>query len=242
MLGPDEIRSFLENEGLRLSTHIVPRDAGAGSYYAFIEVITDPSGKQQPSNSRLKRIVDRLSKQEVSLEFILRNTTYDDIEGGARATLIHSFDSKIRSIFLTVDRNDADLWIVPKDQSIRDSMADIVAASENYFANTALQLKSVRLTVDENLPTRTAILSAIRLSAPASVEAITAELTARQFVVPPTPWVPRALDALRRNGLVVRRKDGLYALSFAALKGLGSERNRRSPDIMRFLDLARRGE
>ena len=48
-------------------------------------------------------------------------------------------------------------------------------------------------------------------------------------------------DAMRKNNLVLRRHDGTYVLSRKALELLGTRKHRRSPDVGRFLALARQG-
>ena len=85
------------------------------------------------------------------------------------------------------------------------------------------------------------MLNAIRLLAPVSVEDLSAALVNRRFSVPSRDWVSRMLDGLRKGGFVVRRSDEKYVLTFQSLKALGSAKSRRSPDVRRFLDLARRG-
>jgi len=89
--------------------------------------------------------------------------------------------------------------------------------------------------------TKIEILSAIRQLAPVDAPTLARELTAQGHEVSSSEWINRRLDALRRSNLVLRRPDGTYVLTMEALEKLGTRRGARSPDVRRFLALARRG-
>ena len=121
-------------------------------------------------------------------------------------------------------------------------MDEITGRVTVYLENASMSLAELKLTVDENLPSRTAILSELRIAAPVSAENLAERLTLKGFVEPPLDYLNRHLDALRRADQVVRRKDAQYCLTASALKILGTVKRRGSPDITRFLDLAKRGD
>lgn len=237
-----EVFEYLEQQGLKLSGPLVRQDGQKSVLYAFIEVSRNNKGHQKPSNVALKKITEELSKTEIAVKFILNDVSNLDFETGLRATLLHAFPSLIRNSFFTTGKDGAVVWIVPKGASVRDHMDEITGRVTIYLENASMSLAEIKLTVDENLPSRTAILSELRIAAPVSAEGLAERLTSKGFVEPPVDYLNRHLDALRRADQVVRRKDAQYCLTASALKILGTVKRRDSPDITRFLDLAKRGD
>ncbi len=237
-----EVFEYLKQKGLKLSGPLARQDGENSVLYAFIEVSRNSKGHQKPSNLALKQITEELSKTDFSVKFILNDVSNLDFETGLRATLLHAFPSLIRNSFLTTGKDGAVVWIVPKGTSVRDHIDEITGRVRIYLENASMSLAELKLTVDENLPSRTAILSELRIAAPVSAENLAERLTSKGFVEPPLDYLNRHLDALRRADQVVRRKDAQYCLTASALKILGTVKRRGSPDITRFLDLAKRGD
>lgn len=237
-----EIFDHLEQKGLKLSGPLARQDGDKSVLYAFIEVSKDSRGHQKPSNVVLRRIIEELLSEGIFIKFIMNDVSNLDFETGLRATLLHAFPGLIRNSFLTISKDDAVVWIVPKSAAVRDHLAEITDRVTIYLENASISLAEVKLTVDENLPSRTAILSELRIAAPIAAEGLAEKLTAKGFVAPPMDYLHRHLDALRRSDQVVRRSDAQYCLTASALKVLGTIKRRGSPDITRFLDLARRGD
>jgi len=177
----------------------------------------------------------------IVVKFILNDVSNADFETGLRATLLHAFPEFIRNCFLSFDNDGAVVWIVPKISAVREHLGSIANRITIYLGNADITLSEVKLTVDENLPSRTAILSELRISAPTTSEHLAERLSEKGFSTPPIDYINRHLDALRRANHVIRRKDAHYCLTASALKVLGTVKRRSSPDIARFLDLARRG-
>lgn len=207
----------------------------------FVEVSRNADGHQKPSNLRLRRVAEDLAAYDVLVNFVLNDVSNMDLEAGLRATLIHAFPDFVRNAFLTLEADGGVVWVVPKGDAIRNSMDDISGRIAIYLENAGIRLSEVRLTVDENLPSRTAILNELRIAAPATQEVLAERLASKGFSSPPLDYLSRHLDALRKTSFVVRRKDGNYCLAANALKVLGTVKKRSSPDITRLLDLARRG-
>jgi hypothetical protein len=237
-----EVFEYLKQQGLKLSGPLARQDGEKSILYAFIEVSRDSKGHQKPSNIALGKVTKNLSETGIFVKFILNDVSNLDFEAGLRATLLHAFPNLVRNCFLTADKEGAVVWIVPKGAAVRDNMEEITGRVLIYLENASMSLAEVKLTVDENLPSRTAILSELRIAAPVSAERLAERLTAKGFVEPPIDYLNRNLDALRRADQVVRRKDAQYCLTAGALKILGTVKRRSSPDITRFLDLARRGD
>jgi len=227
----EKVTKYLVDSGLKLSGPIARRDGENSDLYAFVEVTRDEKGHQKPSNLRLSRLTKELLDDGIVVKFILNDVSNADFETGLRATLLHAFPEFIRNCFLSFDNDGAVVWIVPK----------IANRITIYLGNADITLSEVKLTVDENLPSRTAILSELRISAPTTSEHLAERLSEKGFSTPPIDYINRHLDALRRANHVIRRKDAHYCLTASALKVLGTVKRRSSPDIARFLDLARRG-
>lgn len=242
MHSQSEIFKYLEQEGLKLSGPLARQDGEKSALYAFVEVSRDGNGHQKPSNMALRKIAEQLSETGVSVKFILNDVSNLDFETGLRATLLHAFPDLVRNSFLTIGKEGSVVWIVPKGTAVREHMEEITRRVAIFLENAGMSLEEVKLTVDENLPSRTAILSELRIAAPVSADSLAEKLAAKGFSVPPVDYINRHLDALRRANQVVRGKDGQYCLTASALKILGTAKRRGSPDITRFLDLAKRGD
>ena len=241
MLNFEEIEKLLESRGLALSGPLAKHDGDRKSVYAFVEISRNKDGHQKPSNLQLNKISAELEDQGIEIHYILNDVSGQDLASGLRATLLNAFPDHIRNAFLALDKKSAVVWIVPKASSVREEMEQVTLRAKTYLENAEFELDEVRLTIDEKLPTRTAILSELRIAAPASLDVLIKRLTAKGFTAPPEDYVNRHLDALRKSDKVVRSKSGEYCLTASALKVLGTIKRRSSPDIIRFLDLARRG-
>lgn len=242
MLKLHEIESLLLQHGFSLSGPLAKHDGSSASVYAFIEIVRNSEGHQKPSNVQLNKARDELQAQGIEIAYILNDVSDSDLASGLRATLLQAFPDHVRNAFLSTLKQDAVVWVVPKATSTKTLMEEISSRVATYLENADLRLVEVRLTVDENLPTRTAILSELRVAAPATVEMLIERLSGKGFAEPPVDYINRHLDALRRSGQIVRRKDAHYCLTAQALKVLGTVKRESSPDIRRLLDLARRGD
>lgn len=237
-----EVTAFLINQGIKLSGPLARQDGKDSEIYIFAEISKDSNGHQKPTNIFLKQLSQQLLKNGFAARFILNDVSNRDFEAGLRATLIHAFPRSVRNSFLSFGSDGAIVWIVPKGLAARDQISEIKQRVLIFLQNADLELDEVKLTVDEDLPSRTAILSELRIAAPASIETLAERLLQKGFIAPPLDYLARHLDSLRRAGQVIRRKDARYCLTANALKILGTVKRRNSADITRFLDLARRGD
>lgn len=210
-------------------------------YYVTLRVARDGSGKQAPSNHSLHTLSKELRALDVLVEFILTYEESKSVEQGLRATILHSHIDKIRNLFVSVHAAKADVWIEPKGSIEPESLKAIEDRAKAFLGLFEIELASLKLTTEEILPSKLALLTVIRQSAPASLTAITTELSHRKLTVPSRDWLDRRLDALRKSDQVVRLNTGEYALTQSSLKALGTAKNRSSPDISRLLALSKRG-
>jgi hypothetical protein len=205
-------------------------------------VSRDPNGRRHPSGEVLARIKREVGRVGASVEFLLLDKEQHEIEDGLRASLVSSYPKLIRNSYTTVIEGVAQVWI-EKKRELTDSEREAVTNHVRKYADLFnLRGAVLNVTSDFSLATPTEVLRAIRKLSPTTCEAVCHELESRGFSVPSLQWVNHKLDLLRKNGLVVRMPDRSYALTWLALHQLGTQKNKRSPDIGRLLALARRGK
>jgi hypothetical protein len=241
MLSADGLQNILKNEELKTSGNIVHQDFNSNRYLAFVLVNRDHRNLQVPSNGKLAAVKSVAAESGYDVEFILIDEDLTDVEAGARATMLHAFSELIRNVFLTVNKGNSDVWIDQKRELNSVEMEAIQKKLTVYLSGVGLKLSSISMVRNENVPSNTVCLKAIRLSSPVDASVLTGVLTKKGFDVPSLTWMNHKLDHLRKNELVIRLKNGKYVLSLNTLKVLGTSKLRSSPDITRMLDIARRG-
>jgi len=241
MTDEEMLIDFLSKQEISTSGRIVRNQSGEQRYFVFVNVHRDSDNKQVPSNRKLDGIRESLKIIGVSIEFVLTDDAQQDIEGGARASLIRSFGSMIRNAFLSVEKSSTNIWLDAKRDLTDVEMREIRDRLSIYLDNFGLRISNVYSTKQENVPTKFAVLRALRKISPANIESLSNSIVDRGFVVPSMDFLARRLDSLRKSGLIVRLKSGRYVLTSEGLGSLGTAKNRRSPDVERLLDLARRG-
>jgi hypothetical protein len=218
-------------------------------YFVYIKIDRDSANRQTPSNVKLQKAKEVLRQSGVVVEFLLNDSTINDVESGLRATLLHRFPRHVRNVFVSVERTSAAVWVDPKPGAV-DVFYDIESVIKIYLEQFEFELKSIVFTVDANLPTNLFIIKIVRLLSPAPLNLIRDKLQEHDFSIPSDDWLKRKLEVLRKHGLLVwiRPDQGgtngdapLYALSLKALRSLGAIKARSSPDITRLLAFARSG-
>ncbi len=234
-----KIEAFLREQGVVLSGCIVGDYFERPRFYVFVEVSRGKNNLQIPSNLKLTEFRNEFVRQGIDIEFILTDSKQLDIEAGIRASLLHSFGSLVRNVFLSTNGEIANIWIVPKTKISNSDFTAIQKRIGVFLGNFGLEMGGLNQTSNENIPTKTACINVLRRIAPADLAKLGDALRKKGFTVPSEGWMAHMADSLRKSGLVVRLKSGKYALSLAGLMALGSAKNAKSPDISRLLDLAR---
>lgn len=236
-----DISAILEREGVSVLGTVI-RDSGGGDHsFVYIPVHRNGDGHQVPSNRSLHRVRDVLKDQGIVVEFILTDAQTQNIEAGVRATLLHAFGDDIRNVFLSMEtRGSAIVWVEQKNEIQAPMKLAIAKKAAIFLKEVELELKSVLVTNDENLPGKLAFLKAVRQVSPADLPSLTSELMSRGFSVPSDDWLKRKLDTLRKSEAIVRLGSGHYVLLSKTVEALGTVRAGRSPDVSRLLALARK--
>lgn len=242
-MNKDEIATELASSQLNVAGIIEKSADESSGYFVYLSVTRDREGVQYPSNFKLKKIKESFNERGVSLDFIISDELANNIEAGLRATLLTNHSDFIRNIFLSLDSREARVWIDPKPNA-QEHLAEIDSTARRYLQGFKLNLLSTSLTINENLPTAFAILKALRICAPASLNELSDRIKSKNLTIPSDDWLRRKLDGLRKKELVVWLKGELdrphsYALSLKALKALGTEKKRSSADIVRLLAITK---
>lgn len=176
------------------------------------------------------------------VDFLIVDEKFQQIEENIRASLLASFPEDVRNSFYSTWDIRPQVWVEFKRQPNGDMKTRVEAHLRKFAELFSLPALEMIPLGEVEAATRYEVLTAVRQLAPVWPEALADTLRAQGLRVPSLDWTNRRLDALRKSNLVVRRSDGAYVLTREALAHLGTTKGRRSPDVRRFLALARRGE
>lgn len=233
------IEKTIKDQKFSLPISIVRDEAIEKRFFIFVEKNKEEEYLIQ--EKFLDSGIKKLHEMNYSIEIILTGNDNRDAESGIRAILKKKYDDCAENCFLSIEKNSAHVWIIPKPNITKENVQDIENSIRPFLEALDLKLGRINLTTGENLPSRTALILIIRTISPAKPEDLTSILQKRGFSIPSETWLSHRLDTLRKSGFIVRLKNGSYALTALSLKILGTSRNRKSPDIARFLALARKG-
>ena len=232
---------FLKDEGIVPSGEIVSNPSIEGGYFVPLRLTRLPNGKKSPSGNVLALARSSLSKKGYTIDFILIDEENQKIEESLRASLLISFPDDIRNSFFSFGEGSPYVLVETKKQLSDQTILHLEEHLHKFAELFSLSSLSLVYLKETNTATKAEILSAVRHLAPADVPRLTSYLNNQDLNVPSPDWLSRRLDALRKSNLVLRRRDGKYALSMKALALLGTRKSRRSPDIRRLLALTRQG-
>lgn len=232
----DLIHAIVNSHGIPLSGAII-KDSRPGRYFfAIIPIKIGRNGRQEPSKKRIDEASLALNEQGIHIDFILSEPETADIEEKLRSTLASIYSDSIISITLALRGKKAVLWVENSDEEIDAAMRNSIST---FFALFQINDFSIHITSNKTLPSILACLRIIRKTAPATVDQICDSLKVASFDIPSDDWLSRRLDVMRKNGKVVRLRNGNYVLTADALQKLGTVKGRSSPDVGRMLALAR---
>jgi len=236
-----KIRKILEEEQLTLIGDVIVADGEASDSFAYIKLTRDYKGHRTPKQRHINNAKERLKTCGLFVTLIYIEPEKQNIEEDLRLTLIQEGGELVRNVFFKSKSRGAEIWIMPKTKKALDKKEKIFEIIERTMSKHDVRDWIIKYASEENVPTKTAILTLIRKISPVGVETLFSDLTKIGFDVPNEEFLMRTLDNLRKSNLVIRRSDGLYALSLLALRHMGTSKNSRSPDVSRLLDLARKG-
>jgi hypothetical protein len=235
------IRRILEEEQLTVIGDVIVADGEASDSFAYIKLTRDYKGHRTPKQRQINNAKERLKAAGLFVTLIYIEPEKQNIEEDLRLTLLQEGGELVRNVFFKSKSRGAEIWIMPKTRNALNAKEKIYKLIERTMSRHGVRGWIIKYASEENVPTKTAILSVIRKNSPLGVETLFSDLTKIGFDVPNEAFLMRMLDNLRKSNLVIRRGDGLYVLSLLALRHMGTSKNSRSPDVSRLLDLARKG-
>ena len=240
MTATEQIKQLATSRGLILQGEIIPNPLVEGGYFVPV-IIRRHAERQVPSGRELGALRDQAAALGYHVEYLLADEDRRQIEEGLRASFLSSFPNLIRNTFLSIEEDNAVIWIEKKREITQEEQERVEHHAKTYVSLFKLRKATVHIAGDSNVATNMEILGLVRGRAPATCDGIREALIERGFAVPSLDWINRRFDALRRAGLLIRRPDRTYALTLEALHRLGTLKNSRSPDVARLLALARGG-
>lgn len=236
------LEELLVNRGLSIVGPVIMTDESDPISLVFVKAHFDNKGRRVPSSYFLNRIAGEALNLGFRVQFVIIEGERNDLDSSLKSMLLGKFPNLVRNSFASFNRNEANVWIEPK-RSLPEIDRQAIKESINQFLDLfKIVPKTIGITQSENLPTLTAILKVLRIVAPCSSTTLASRLIERKFIIPNDVWLSHALDKLRKTKLLIRNRKGDYLLSLHGLAVLGTEKSRRSPDIVRALALTGKRE
>ncbi|MCC6597769.1 MAG: hypothetical protein IT559_03155 [Alphaproteobacteria bacterium] len=234
-----QITQKLGEAGVLLVGNLAQDATDTNKFYAFVETKQSKDGKQEPSNYKLRKISESFAEDHIFILFIIVQDDRENIQASLKSALFRFFPEIVRNVFVSSEKNDLYVWVEPKKVLTENEKNDIQLKINEVLEVLEIKSSAVKFTSSENLPTKTVCLNLIRLKAPITQAYLELELVHRGFHIPNGEWLSNILDNLRKSGLLLRSRNAKYALTLEGLKNAGTRKNRRSPDVVRALDIAK---
>ncbi|MEQ1853959.1 MAG: hypothetical protein ABMA01_20500 [Chthoniobacteraceae bacterium] len=206
--------------------------------------IAATAGKGQISRRQMKEIQSSV-KRELGLDIewlVTPSERTSTMEAALRELLDGKFPGAINSVLISASKSPpVSVWI--ERNQLHDKVPDLEAVQK--VVEQFLKLYDITGSVvsdddGADVPSNPLILRKLKVHAPATVETLAKLLQAAGSNIPDRRWLQRALDRLRKQGLVTRSKLGEYCLTETALAVVPHGGNRASSDVERALALGRR--
>lgn len=241
MVDSEQIARLFEERDVPLVGPVI-EDRENERYLVFVKVTTSHDGSQTPTNYAISQAEKEAEAEIGRVSVVLINRGNEDISNSIKSFLLRRFPDEVRNVFSQISQNRASVWVEPKMATSSERSDELSASVSGLLSHFGIELASFVNTTELNLPSETACVGALRRKAPVSLEALVADLRRKGFEVPNDDWVGRILDKWRKKGLLMRKRNGNFVMTVSGLKALGSGRNRRSPDVVRALELGRRDQ
>jgi hypothetical protein len=234
-----EIEDVLTSCQLALAGPIAANYEDPNSFIAFIVSSEDDNGVRRPSRAQTRAAQAFLSLKNYKLSFVYVNGNSFDLDSTLKKFLLDELSNFVRNSFTTETNNKINIWVEPKQSLSEDQYYEIEQSLKLFTRNLSSKDLEINFTKKKNTPSATVIISTIRTMSPVQIKDLSDKLEAKGHEVPNEVWLRHSLDKLRKSGFIAWRKGDYYFLTIQGLNALGTEKNRRSPDVVRALELAR---
>ena len=234
------IEKFFYKLGIKLQGPVI-WDGDSGRYIVFILIQIDENGKQEPSNNNLKSIESKIKKEynDINIKIIKNNKYYESLTNFLEVDIKRKWGNYIKNMIINIEILDVKIYIIGTFSNKDENLLKIRSYLKKILNILGFNLKDFIYTSNYNLASEKNCISVIRKKSPIHPKEIIAELKRRNFDVPEDSWLSRILDRWRKRGLIYRKADGKYVMTVQGLRMLGTEASRRSPDVIRALDISR---
>lgn len=164
-----------------------------------------------------------------------------EIEDAIKASIIRRFSISVREVSLVMQPT-ASILVALEHQRNEEKDFDEQFKVHVRKLMALFEIPNPKIIIQREetaYPSPLIILQTIKILAPISVEALSAELRKVGYDLSTDEWVRQRLDTFRKQQFTSRREDGQYVLTYHGLVTLGSQRNRRSTDVRRALEMAK---
>lgn len=241
------IQQYLSARGLE---YVIPRMMNPGSHILILEVPRDRLGNTAAKDKTSRRQLAFVSK---SLEnkhgkrvvIAVRDAqALDDIAVSLRAVLRHEFPEQVSDVHVSFATSTAAVvWVESKSFIDSQAIEQLRTRATKELGEFDVKCQAFEVVLPQlPEPSTTAILRAVKVHAPASLERLSDDLLRRGFSCPSEKWLSYKLDVARKRGLVLRDPDGRFLLTSGGLEVVPWSRTASSSDVERMLSLARRKE
>lgn len=184
-------------------------------------------------------------KFNTDIEFVIsKSEAHGKLEDGMFGVLEQKLPGVVQLCFFSFPRPGfADVWLEFQQGGLitGESKEKIEIVIKDYLKITDVNEYVVHWGLGElSLPTTVAILRAIKIAAPATLEDVEHHLSKNDFSWPSRTWLKNKLDLFRKNGFLLRQHDESYVLTQETLSKIPHGNFRTSSDVERALALGRR--
>jgi hypothetical protein len=179
----------------------------------------------------------------IEVDFVIsKGQVQEELEAGLAALLKLRYPSVAQSCFISsVETGVVEVWLEETEAKAVELPPDMEQALSEYLKVFSLTLGKIHRTgLDKEVPSLLALLRALKTTSPSLPETISGILEGAGFLVPPKRWMEAKLDWLRKQHLILRRKDGCYVMTESGLRVVPHGQGSSSSDVQRALALARR--
>jgi hypothetical protein len=199
-------------------------------------------GKGQTSQRQM-RFLQRAIREHLGLEieWIVRPSHQAAVLESALFELLAArYPGAVRAVIISSPLRPVSVWVEPNPATASWPGMSVLETLIKDFLKL-YNIEGATIHGDSrDLPAKPMILRTLKVYAPVKTENLAEVLREKGATIPSSHWLQAKLDGLRKQGLIIRSKEGEYALTELGLGVAPHGKNRLSSDIERALAFGRR--